>query len=127
MQDGTYSQGTNTNKYSTQFRQFKLEKEHEQTQQKEQHEHERHLERLAKDHETIIKDKELGIIGQIFGGVENSSKNITAFICIALLLGATIVSLVIYFGKDDITLVKSIWGAIIPVITLSLGYLFGKE
>lgn len=127
MQNGTYSQSANTNQYSTQYKQFKLEKEHEQTQLKEQHEHECRLEQLKKEHETKIKEKELGFIGKMFGGIENSSKNITALICIILLLGATVVSLVIYWGKDDVVFVKSIWGAIIPVITLSLGYLFGKE
>ena len=127
MSEGVYTQGGSPAQYNTQFKQLKLEKEHEQTQLKEQHEHECRLEQLRSEHETKIKDKELGIIGRMFGGVGNSSKNITALICIILLFGATVVSLVIYWGKDDITFIKSIWGAIIPVITLSLGYLFGKE
>ena len=74
-----------------------------------------------------IINKKLGLIGQIIGNSENASKNITCIICILLLGGATIISLVIYWGKDDVSFVQAIWNNIMPVITLSLGYLFGKK
>ena len=58
---------------------------------------------------------------------KNSSKNITAIINIILLIGATAVSSVVYFCEQDKAFVKAIWTGVLPIVTLSLGYLFGKK
>ncbi|WP_195498773.1 hypothetical protein [Alistipes timonensis] len=126
MSDNSYTKEP-ANRYNSEFKQAKLDKEHEQTLQKEDHDHAfRCLQEEHKQKIDILK-KNLGIIGCLFGSPENASKNITAIICIILLLGAAIISFVVYWGKDDISFVENIWSSIIPVITLALGYLFGKN
>ena len=72
-------------------------------------------------------DQALGWFGRLFGSKENSSRNITGAVCLSFTAGATLVSLIVYFGKDDIEFVKGMWEIICPIITLSLGYLFGKR
>lgn len=96
-------------------------------QQKLQHKHEESIMQNSNTHEEELLSKNLGIIGRLFGSGDNSSKNITATICGSLLIGATIISCFVYFKEKDTTFIKSIWNNILPIITLSLGYLFGKK
>ena len=96
---------------------------HEQTQLKEQHKYQEKENEHSREKEKI----KLGKIGQWFGTGDNASKNITAIICILLIIGGTAVSLYAYACKDDREMVGKIWGAIAPILTLSLGYLFGKK
>jgi hypothetical protein len=80
------------------------------------------------DHELELKKKELGFLGRFFGGGLYASKNITALICTILLLVAVVFSFVVYCGdcnKDK--LIEYFWDSITPIITLSLGYLFGRK
>ncbi|WP_418810731.1 hypothetical protein [Paraprevotella xylaniphila] len=100
---------------------------HEQATLTARYSHQYKVQEISQNHELNIINKKLGLIGQIIGNSENASKNITCIICILLLGGATIISLVIYWGKDDVSFVQAIWNNIMPVITLSLGYLFGKK
>ena len=53
--------------------------------------------------------------------------NITATINLVLLLGATVISLFVYCHDQDKEFVKAIWTGAMPIVTLSLGYLFGKK
>ena len=100
---------------------------HEQSQLKEQHNYD--LSRQEKDnlHAREIEKVKLGKVGQLFGTGDNASKNITATICILLIIGAAVVSLYAYAWKDDKDLAGTIWGVIAPILTLSLGYVFGKK
>lgn len=100
---------------------------HEQTKLKEQHGFE--LSKQEKDNAHIreIEKVKLGRIGGLFGTGDNASKNITATICILLIIGGTVVSFYAYAAKNDKELASSIWGVIAPIITLSLGYIFGKK
>lgn len=100
---------------------------HEQTKLKEQHSYD--LSKQEKDNAHIqeIEKTKLGCIGKLFGTGDNASKNITATICILLIVGGAIVSLFAYAIKDDKELAGKIWGVIAPIITLSLGYIFGKK
>ncbi len=100
---------------------------HEQTKLKEQHGFE--LSRLDKDnaHTQELEKNKLGLVGKLFGTGDNSSKNITATICILLIIGGSAISLYAYVEKNDKDLATSIWGVIAPIITLSLGYIFGKK
>lgn len=127
--------GSNYSSDST-IKQLEIQTNHEQVKQKEEYAHEERMEQIkneSKDkderrkHEKEMGDQALGWFGRLFGSKENSSRNITGAVCLSFTAGATLVSLIVYFGKDDIEFVKGMWGIICPIITLSLGYLFGKR
>lgn len=100
---------------------------HEQSQLKEQHNYDLSKQEKDNAHAQEIEKTKLGKIGQLFGGSDNAAKNITATICILLIIGTAIVSFYAYAWKDDRELAGTIWGSIAPILTLSLGYLFGKK
>lgn len=97
------------NTYSTAtIRKIELQNTHEQVQLKEEHDHEEKMAKLRYENEQTIKDKEcqhevninnqsLGWFGRLFGSQENSSRNITAAICILLTAGVSIISCIVYF------------------------------
>ena len=100
---------------------------HEQTKLREQYNYDLSKQEKNNAHVQEQEKIRIGLIGRLFGTGENASKNITAIICILLIVGGAVVSLYAYAWKDDKELVKSVWGTIAPIITLSLGYLFGKK
>lgn len=100
---------------------------HEQTLDKQDKEFQLQIQERQFAHENSLKEKELGWMGKFFGSGDNSSRNIAAFVSVLLLLGASVVSVVIYACERDNVLISKIWGLVIPVLTLSLGYIFGKE
>lgn len=100
---------------------------HEQSQQKEKHNYSLAKQERYNDHIQKQQKIRLGFIGKIFGSGENASKNITATICVLLIIGGSIVSVYAYACKNDKELAGSIWNVIVPILTLSLGYLFGKK
>ena len=100
---------------------------HEQNKLKERHSYDLSKQERDNAHAQEQEKIKLGRIGRWFGTGENASKNITAIICILLIVGGTVVSLYAYACKDDKEVVGKIWGTIAPIITLSLGYLFGKK
>ena len=101
--------------------------EHIRQMQKEEHSHKENVIKMRQDNNVGILKQKLGIIGRLFGDRDNSSKNITAFLNILLIIGASTLSAIIYIYDKDIQLVSSIWKNVIPIVTLSLGYLFGKK
>lgn len=101
--------------------------EHIRQMQKEEHSHKENVIKMRQDNNVGILKQKLGIIGRLFGDRDNSSKNITAFLNILLIIGASTLSAIIYINDKDIQLVSSIWKNVIPIVTLSLGYLFGKK
>lgn len=100
---------------------------HEQIIKKEEHEFV--LEKVEKENIRLkeILNKRLGYVGKFFGEDTNSARNITAVIVLSLIVGGTIISGVIYIVDQDKDLILKIWSGIFPIITLSLGYLFGKS
>lgn len=122
-QNNTYSPEASVNNVVLNRDQYK----HERSQQKEQHNYDLAKQERDNNHAQEQQKIRLGIIGKFFGSGDNASKNITATICILLIIGGTAVSLYAYASKDDKELVGSIWNVIVPIITLSLGYLFGKK
>ena len=112
---------------SPSLKKLEIQTNHEKELQKEQHEFALECKKLDQMHEQETIDKNLGWIGQTFGSAENASKNITATICILMLIGVVIVSVVVYCNERDISRVEGLWDMILPIITLSLGYLFGKK
>ena len=100
---------------------------HEQSQLKEQHSYDLSKQEKDNAHAREIEKVKLGMVGQLFGAGDNASKNITATICILLIIGAAAVSFYAYAWKNDKDLAGTIWGVIAPILTLSLGYIFGKK
>ena len=125
--------GTEYNKESgTSFsldviKQTKLQNAHERDLKKDQHEFDLNCKKMDQQHELDTIDKNLGCVGRTFGSAENASKNIAAILCILLLVGVTIVSIVVYNKEKTVAAVAGLWDGILPIITLSLGYLFGKK
>ena len=71
------------------------------------------------------KEKDSGIFGKLLGAnPKNASIHIALIICILLLLFCCI-DLIHSFNSGE-KLTEEIWNLIFPVITLSLGYIFGK-
>lgn len=101
--------------------------QHEQITQKENHDFLLQCKDKDQNHEKELLSKNLGTIGCLFGSTEHASKNITATICLSLIIGVSIISCWVYYTKEDITFIKNMWTNISPIITLSLGYLFGKK
>lgn len=116
-----------TSSYSIPLKKLELQNTHEQVQLKEQHLHEEKMADKKYQYETNIQKQSLGWFGRLFGSQENSSRNITGIICLSFVAGATLVSLIVYFCSSDIKFIKGMWEVICPIITLSLGYLFGKK
>lgn len=106
---------------------LKEQNRHQKALQAEQHAHEKEIQKEQHEHESAMLNKKMGWLGSFFGSEENSSKNITAFICCLLLVFALGVSIGAYFCKNDTSFAKWLWGAILPIVSLSLGYLFGKK
>lgn len=79
------------------------------------------------DAETKRQSKHLGWLGHIFGSPEGASKYITATICLITLIGMICLSIKAYNCEDGIARIKDIWSIGSPIVTLSLGYLFGKN
>lgn len=79
------------------------------------------------NHENELKDKEIGLIGKFFGTGDNSSKNIAVLLCLVLMIGGTVISCIAYFADKDTQFIGLVWNKILPVVTLSLGYIFGKK
>lgn len=79
------------------------------------------------NHENELKDKEIGWIGKFFGTGDNSSKNIAVLLCLVLMIGGTVISCIAYFADKDTQFIGLVWNKILPVVTLSLGYIFGKK
>lgn len=137
--ENSYNIPSSGNTYSpASIRKIELQNAHEQFQLKEAHEHEEKMAKLKFENEQTLKDKafqhevntnkqSLGWFGRLFGSQENSSRNITGIICLSFVAGATLISFIVYFFKDDIVFIKEMWEVICPIITLSLGYLFGKK
>ena len=77
--------------------------------------------------ETERQSKHLGWLGHIFGSPEGASKYITATICLITLIAMVWLSIMAYNCEDGIARIKDIWSIGSPIVTLSLGYLFGKN
>lgn len=93
----------------------------------ESHKHQYRMQEAQHKQELAMKNKDLGWIGFLFGTSENASKNIAALICLILIIGAIIFSCIVYNCGNNNDFIETIWQIILPVVTLSLGYIFGKK
>ena len=75
------------------------------------------------------KRHELGVLGKFFGANHSSANNIAGTTVIVLIL--TGIGYTIFIGSkeysDKDVSIKEFWGIITPIITLVLGYIFGKK
>ncbi len=85
------------------------------------------MQKAQHDHEISMRNMDLGKVGWIFGSSDNSSKNIAVVICFILLLAIIGMSCWVYWMDKDKSFIASLWQLVLPVITLSLGYIFGKK
>lgn len=84
---------------------------------------------IDKAFENNIMDKEIGFLGKFFGFGESVKLNI-AGICILILLLIGIVYTFIYLFSnvnDKAIGITEFWSIITPLMTLTLGYIFGKN
>ena len=84
---------------------------------------------IDKAFENNIMDKEIGFLGKFFGFGESVKLNI-AGICILILLLIGIVYTFIYIFSnvnDKAIGITEFWSIITPLMTLTLGYIFGKN
>lgn len=107
----------------------KLNNSHEQTILKEKNRHEHDLLDKKNKHEKDIKNKELGWVGFVFGGRDLTALNISGLLIIMLVvIGVIFTFKIICCPKDSQSItVLELWGIFTPLITLTLGYLFGNK
>ena len=109
------------------LKQSKLDHTHEKNILSETNKHELEVIDKKNSHNINIKKKELGWFGIFFGGKELISLNISGMLIIFLILTGLILSIKIYKEPKDLENVIKIWGIITPIITLTLGYIFGSK
>lgn len=102
--------------------------EYEKDLKEKQCEHELALTDKNNSHELKIKNKDLGWLGICFGGRELVSLNISGLLIIVLIIGGVVLSCLVYDKeKQNFDNITKVWSVITPIITLSLGYLFGNK
>lgn len=109
------------------FRQRLKQMEHQKAMAQENHDYQLKMQKAQHDHEISMRNMDLGKVGCIFGASDNSSRNIAAVICFVLLVAIIGMSCVAYYMYEDKYFVTTLWQLVLPVITLSLGYIFGKK
>ena len=78
---------------------------------------------LTKPLEEKRMDLDAGCLGKFFGSSENAPTNIAGLV--ALLLILTGIASILW--PSGVITPQEIWKVIIPIITMILGYLFGKQ
>lgn len=101
--------------------------EHQKAMAQENHDYQLKMQKSQHDHEISMRNMDLGKVGWLFGASDNSSKNIAAVICFILLLAVIVMSCLVYWADKDKSFIANLWQLVLPVITLSLGYIFGKK
>lgn len=138
MSETTYTTNSEETRFANDYRSLKLNTELDK--HKANHGHEEVMAKLGIDKELKVAEiksnlelrkyqykTQLGWLGVVFGGAQVASKYITAIICILVLIGMITLSIIAYNCEDGISKIKDIWGIGTPILTLSLGYLFGKN
>lgn len=80
---------------------------------------------LNGNNKSRIKDKEAGLLGKLLGSnTKNASIHIALILCVILLVICMVDMGHSFYTNKSIT--SEIWNLVFPIITLSLGYIFGK-
>ena len=69
--------------------------------QREDHQFQLEMQKQQHNHENELKNKEIGWLGKFFGAEDNAARNMA--------------------------MIPNVWSKVSPVITLALGYIFGKN
>lgn len=106
--------------------------EHEKAKLEAQFQQEKDIAKIKREKEESLLKIQLGRIGRLFGGNKNISHNIVAILISLILLFDIVSSIGIYcWGKEidesELDLIKIIWQESAPLITLALGYVFGRK
>jgi hypothetical protein len=128
--EGNNSYTANTGNYSGPehvLKQSKLNQTHEKNILTEKNKHELDVLEKKNAHDVKLKDKELGWFGIFFGGKELISLNISGILIIFLIVTGLVLSVKIYSKPEDLDNIIKIWGIITPLVTLTLGYIFGSK
>jgi len=121
------SPNTGSSYHRDEFKHSKLNQAHEKNILAQNNQHELDLMEKGNCHEVELKKKELGWFGIFFGGKDLISLNLSGMLLIFLVVSGVILSCIIYKNKTDIENILKIWGVITPIITLTLGYIFGNK
>ena len=77
--------------------------------------------------DTFLKAKEMdhesGVLGKLFGSVRSAPLNISGLLALVLLFAA--IGFTIFPSKDFPPM--DFWKVVIPILTLFIGYAFGKK
>jgi hypothetical protein len=76
------------------------------------------------DEEKNHNLKLMGWMVRLYGHGEHASKNIAGTISLLLTLAGIFLTI---FSIENIEFIKTFWSVITPIITLSLGYMFGNK
>ena len=72
------------------------------------------------------KEKDSGKLGEFLGAnPRNASIHCALIVCLCLLLFC-LIDIIRAVFKDGFSITKDMWEYIVPIITLALGYIFGK-
>lgn len=118
---------SHTNSYEQGFSSNPRQLEHQKAMVQEDHNYQLKMQESQHSHELSLRSKDLGLIGNLFGSSDNSSKNIAAIICLILLFAVIAMSCLVYCLDRDKDFISTLWQIVMPVITLALGYIFGKR
>lgn len=83
--------------------------------------------RMSLKHEEKKQEINAGKIGKLVGTDGSASKNITFIICLVLIVVGGILGCIVYLHDRDSGFLLDLLNIIVPIITLSLGYLFGRN
>ncbi len=96
--------------------------------QREEHQFQLKMQQQQHSHENELKNKEIGWLGKFFGSENNSARNMAITVIILVIFGALSFSICVLFNAQlDNALIKEVWNLVVPIITLALGYIFGKN
>lgn len=96
--------------------------------QREEHEFQLKMQDQQHSHENELKNKEIGFLGKFFGSSDNAARNMAMTVIMIVIVGATVFSIVVLLiSSFDKHLISQVWNSIVPIITLALGYIFGKN
>jgi hypothetical protein len=77
------------------------------------------------EHERKLREQ--GLLGRLFGTAQTSAHNVAGFTVLSLvIIGALYTFFVVMWYGNEIEKIKDFWGVLMPIITLVMGYLFGK-
>ena len=78
----------------------------------------------------VAKKMELesGWLGKFFGNKANAPSNVSGLVLIVLLLSGVVMIFLPYEDPNALSVTpKEYWEIIVPIVTLILGYMFGKR